>query len=91
MRFVGESSGGHSVAMDGAPGHGGRPMAMILFGECTCFDIVTILQTSCLDIKDCIIEISAQRADEVPAVSTSIHLYYIVKQALIESEIPAAQ
>ena len=81
------------MVIGGAPEHGGRNPGtrsgqMILFGGCTCFDIVTILQTSCLDIKDCIIEISAQRADEVPAVSTSIHLHYIVKQALIESEIP---
>lgn len=85
--FVGESSGGHSVVIGGAPEHGGRnpgtrPRQMILFGGCACFDIVTILQTSCLGIKDCIIEISAQRADEVPAVFTSIHLRYIVTEAL---------
>ena len=84
------------MVIGGVPEHGGRnpgtrPRQMILFEGCACFDIVTILQTSCLDIKDCIIEISAQRADEVPAVSTSIHLHYIVKRVLIESEIPAAQ
>ena len=93
MSFVGESSSGHSVVMDGSPEHGGRnlgarPMEMILFGlgGCTSFDIVTILQKSRLDIKDCIVEISAQRADEVPAVFTSIHVHYIVKGANLQDK-----
>ena len=86
MSFVGEAASGHSVVMDGSPEHGGRnlgarPMEMILLGlgGCTSFDIVSILQKSRVAIDDCIVEISAQRADEIPAVFTKIHVHYIVK------------
>lgn len=86
MSFVGEASSGHSVVMDGSPEHGGRnlgprPMEMILLGlgGCTSFDIVSILQKSRVDVEDCIVEIEAQRADEIPAVFTKIHVHYIVK------------
>ena len=93
MSFVGESSSGHSVVMDGSAEHGGRnlgarPMEMILLGlgGCTSFDIVSILQKSRVDIEDCIVEISAQRADEVPAVFTKIHVHYIVKGAGLQDK-----
>ena len=79
MSFVGETSSGHSVVMDGSPEHGGRnlgarPMEMILLGlgGCTSFDIVSILQKSRVAVEDCIVEISAQRADAIPAVFTQI-------------------
>lgn len=86
MSFVGETSSGHSVVMDGSPDHGGknlgaRPMEMILLGlgGCTSFDIVSILQKSRVAVEDCIVEINAERADTVPAVFTKIHIHYIVK------------
>lgn len=86
MSFVGEAGSGHSVVMDGPPEHNGRnlgprPMEMILLGlgGCTAFDVVSILQKSRVAIDDCEIEIAAQRADEIPAVFTKIHLHYIVK------------
>ena len=86
MSFVGEASSGHSVVMDGSLANGGRnlgprPMEMILLGlgGCSSFDIVSILQKSRVGIDDCIVEISAERADEIPAVFTKIHLHYIVK------------
>ncbi|MFK8027048.1 MAG: OsmC family protein [Gammaproteobacteria bacterium] len=93
MSFVGETSSGHSVVMDGSPEHGGRnlgarPMEMILLGlgGCSSFDIVSILHKSRVDVDDCIIEISAQRADEIPAVFTKIHLHYIVKGAALQDK-----
>jgi len=86
MSFVGESGSGHSVVMDGAPDSGGRnlaarPMEMVLIGMggCTAFDVVMILQKSRQPIEDCIVEISAERADEIPKVFTKIHVHYIVK------------
>lgn len=86
MSFIGESGSGHSVAMDGSPEHGGRnlgprPMEMILLGlgGCTAFDIVKILKKSRVEVDDCIIEVNAERADDVPAVFTKIHVHYIVK------------
>ncbi|MEM7304009.1 MAG: OsmC family protein [Pseudomonadota bacterium] len=86
MSFIGESGSGHSVAMDGSPEHGGRnlgprPMEMVILGlgGCTAFDVVKILKKSRLEIDDCIIELSAERADDIPAVFTKIHVHYIVK------------
>lgn len=93
MSFVGEASSGHSVVMDGSPEHGGRnlgprPMEMILLGlgGCTSFDIVSILQKSRVAIDDCIVEINAQRSDEIPAVFTKIHVHYIVKGAGLQDK-----
>ncbi len=93
MSFVGETQSGHSVVMDGSPEHGGRnlgarPMEMILLGlgGCTSFDIVNILQKSRVAIDDCIVEINAQRADDIPAVFTKIHVHYIVKGAALQDK-----
>ena len=86
MSFVAEAGSGHSLVMDGPPEHGGRnlgprPMEMILLGlgGCTAFDVVSILKKSRVAIDDCEVELHAQRADEIPAVFTKIHLHYIVK------------
>ena len=86
MSFVGESESGHSVVMDGPPESGGRnlgvrPMEMVLLGMggCTAFDVVMILQRQRQAITDCQVELSAERADEVPKVFTRIHAHYVVK------------
>jgi len=86
MSFVGESGSGHSVVMDGAPDSGGRnlaarPMEMVLIGMggCTAFDVVMILKKARQPISDCIVEISAERADDIPKVFTKIHVHYIIK------------
>ena len=86
MSFVGESESGHSVVMDGPPESGGRnlgvrPMEMVLLGMggCTAFDVVMILQRQRQAISDCHVELSAERADEVPKVFTRIHAHYVVK------------
>jgi len=86
MSFVGESESGHSVVMDGPPESGGRnlgvrPMEMVLLGMggCTAFDVVLILQRQRQDITDCQVELSAERAEDVPKVFTKIHVHYIVK------------
>ena len=98
MSFVGESGSGHSVVMDGSPEAGGRnlaarPMEMVLIGMggCTAFDVVMILQKSRQPIDDCIVEISAERAEEVPKVFTKIHVHYIVKgRGLSEKQVEKA-
>ena len=84
--FLGESGSGHAIVMDGPEDHGGRnmgirPMEMLLLGlgGCTSFDVMSILQKQRLDIRDCVAEIEAQRADAVPAVFTSIHIHFTVK------------
>lgn len=85
MSFVAESGSGHSVVMDGSPEHGGRnlgarPMELILMGlgGCTAFDVVLMLQKARQDAKSCEVQLSAERADEVPAVFTTINIHFVI-------------
>lgn len=96
MMFLGESGSGHTVVMDGAPENGGRnmgirPMEMLLLGMggCSSFDVVQILQKGRNDLIDCRAELSAERADAVPAIFTKIHVHFVVtgrdlKPAVVE-------
>ena len=47
-------------------------------GACTSFDVVSILKKSRQPVVDCVAEIEAQRADDVPSVFTDIHVHFIV-------------
>lgn len=96
--FMGESETGHAVVLDGAPEAGGRnlgmrPMEMLLIGmgACTSFDVVTILKKARQPIIDCVAEIQAERAEEIPKVFTSIHVHFIVTgKGLIASQVERA-
>ncbi|BAW80816.1 OsmC family protein [Candidatus Nitrosoglobus terrae] len=81
--FVGQSGSGHTVVMDGPPESGGRnlgirPMEMLLLGigGCTAFDVIQILKKSRQSATDCIVEITANRAETIPRVFTHIHIHY---------------
>lgn len=83
--FVAESGSGHAIVMDGPPDSGGRniglrPMEMVLLGVggCSAYDVVTILEKSRQKVRDCRVELTAERADAIPAVFTRIHLHFIV-------------
>lgn len=83
--FVGHSESGHAVVMDGPPESGGRnlgirPMEMLLLGigGCTAFDVTQILKKSRQPITNCVVEISAKRAETIPKVFTHIHLHFKV-------------
>ncbi|MCK9187897.1 OsmC family protein [Acidithiobacillus sp.] len=85
MSFVAEADSGHALVMDGSVEIGGRnlgprPMELLLMGlgGCSSIDVVMILQKSRQDIRDCIVEISARRADQEPKVFTEIHLHFVV-------------
>jgi len=85
VTFMGESETGHAIVMDGAPENGGRnigmrPMETLLIGMggCTSFDVVTILKKSRQPVVNCVAEISAERADEIPKVFTKIHVHFVV-------------
>lgn len=85
VTFLGESESGHTVVMDGPPSAGGRnigirPMELVLLGVggCTSFDVVSILQKARQDITDCVAQIEAERADEIPSVFTKIHFHFVV-------------
>lgn len=84
--FLGESGSGHAVVMDGPPDHGGRnmgvrPMEMLLLGlgGCASFDVVSILEKARQDIRNCRVELEAERADEIPAVFTRIAMRFVVE------------
>jgi putative redox protein len=84
-RYVATSGSGHSIVLDGPPEHGGqnlgvRPMEMVLMGlgGCASFDVVDILKKARQDVRSCLAELSAERAEAVPAVFTRIHLHFVV-------------
>ncbi len=85
VAFEAQSASGHQIIMDGSTEYGGenrgaRPMELILMGlgGCASFDMVTILKKARQDIVDVRCELSAQRADSIPAVFTKIHLHFVV-------------
>jgi len=84
-QFIGSSDSGHAVVMDGPVDGGGRnlglrPMELVLLGTggCTAYDVVDILKKSRQPIRDCVVEIDAERADEAPKVFTRIHIRFVV-------------
>jgi putative redox protein len=86
MTFLGESGSGHQVIIDSAADVGGRdsgprPMELVLLGMggCSAIDVLMILRKARQQITDCVVELDAERADEVPKVFTKIHLHYVVK------------
>lgn len=85
MSFLGETESGHAVLMDGAPEAGGRnlgprPMEMLLLGAggCTSFDVILVLKKKREQVHDCVVEITAERADSIPKVFTKIHMHFVV-------------
>jgi putative redox protein len=85
VAFLGETESGHAVVMDGAPEAGGRnlgprPMETVLIGTgaCSAFDVIHILKKGRERVTDCVVELSADRAEIDPKVFTRIHFHYIV-------------
>ena len=85
VAFIGLSSGGHTVVMDGPPEGGGRnlgprPMEMLLLSmaACSAYDVITILQKSREEISDCEVKITANRAPDHPKIFTDIHLHFVI-------------
>ena len=86
MMMVGESPSGHAIIMDGPEDLGGnnlgiRPMEMLLLGlgGCTTIDVVSTLKKMREEVRDCRVEISAERADDHPKVFTRIHINFVVE------------
>ncbi|MCC5878443.1 MAG: OsmC family protein [Idiomarina sp.] len=81
LTFLGTSDSGHQVVMDGNKGaHAPSPMEMVLMSvaSCSSVDVVSILQKARQAVRDCEVEVTAERADSVPAVFTKIHLHFVV-------------
>lgn len=93
VMFLGESGSGHTVVMDGPEDAGGRnmgvrPMELLLLGVggCSSFDVINILKKGRQQVTDCRAELTAQRADAVPAVFEKIHLHFVVSGTGLDSE-----
>lgn len=83
--FAGQTESGHSIVIGTADGDAPKPgpsaMELVLMGAGTCsaWDVVEILKKGRQPIDDVILELDADRADEIPKVFTRIHLHFIVK------------
>ncbi|MBP7579572.1 MAG: OsmC family protein [Vogesella sp.] len=94
--FMGETGSGHAVVMDGAPEGGGRnlgprPMELLLLGTagCTSYDVLSILKKSRQDVRDCWVEMDAERADTDPKVFTKIHFHFVVVGRSLKADVVA--
>ena len=92
------SSPNVKVHTDASPTIGGqdagvRPMELLLMGlgGCASFDVVTILKKARQQISDVRAELSAERAETIPAVFTKIHLHFVITgKDLKESQVKKA-
>lgn len=85
MAFTGHAPSGHDIIMDASPDFGGedkgmRPMEMVLLGMggCTSIDVMSMLNKGRQDVTDCVVELSAERAQDIPHVFTKIHAHFKV-------------
>lgn len=94
VSFLAQSESGHAVLMDGPPEGGGRnqgprPMEMVLMGTvgCSTYDVIHILKKSRADVRDCVVEVDADRAETEPKVFTRIHFHFIVTGKALKPEL----
>ena len=80
VRFKASTESGFEIMMDGEQKQGARPMEMMLLGVagCSSYDVVGILKKTRQDVTDCVVDVSAERADAVPAVFTKIHIKFTI-------------
>lgn len=91
--FDATSGSGHTVIADPTTERGAKPTELVLMGlgSCASFDVVSILKKARQAVSDVVCEVSAQRADAIPAVFTDIHLRFVVKgHNLKESQVAKA-
>jgi putative redox protein len=83
LHFQGQLGSGYEFDISGqsGPENGGSAMEFLLAGVagCTAMDVVHVLRKKREKISDIEIEITGQRADEIPAVYTEVDILYIVK------------
>ncbi|GJM04897.1 MAG: peroxiredoxin [marine bacterium B5-7] len=91
--FIGESSSGHKVVMDGPAEGGGRdlgprPMELLLLGTggCSSYDVVSILKKARQSVSACEVVISSERADSEPKVFTKIHIHFKVSGSSLKEK-----
>ncbi|EAR3450796.1 OsmC family protein [Salmonella enterica] len=81
LTFLGESSSGHQILMDGNSGDKApSPMEMVLMaaGGCSAIDVVSILQKGRQNVTNCEVKLTSERREDAPRLFTHINLYFIV-------------
>lgn len=81
LTFLGESSSGHQILMDGNSGDKApSPMEMVLMaaGGCSAIDVVSILQKGRQNVTNCEVKLTSERREDAPRLSTHINLHFIV-------------
>ncbi|NBN75797.1 OsmC family protein [Proteus sp. G2615] len=81
LSFVGESSSGHQIMMDGNSGDKApSPMEMVLIaaGGCSAIDVVSILRKGRHQVTNCEVKLTSERREEAPRLFTDINLHFIV-------------
>jgi putative redox protein len=86
LQFVGESSSGHAIVMDGDPKVGGhntglRPMELLLvgLGGCAGMDVISIMKRKKQDVTGLDINVKGQKAENYPKKFTDINIEFIIK------------
>ncbi|NGX92738.1 OsmC family protein [Proteus mirabilis] len=90
LSFVGESSSGHQVMMDGNSGDKApSPMEMVLIaaGGCSAIDVVSILRKGRYQVTDCEVKLTSKRREEAPRLFTDINLHFIVSGKALTDKI----
>ncbi|MGR5464670.1 OsmC family protein [Photobacterium damselae] len=81
MTFLGQSSSGHSVVMDGNGGDKApSPMELVLMaaGGCSSVDVVEGLKSAEQKITACEAQVSATRREQAPRLFTQANLHFVV-------------
>lgn len=80
INFEATTETGNTIVMDSEQKLGAKPMEMVLMGlgGCASYDVVSILQKGRQAVSDVRCELTAKRADSIPAVFTDIHLHFVV-------------
>ena len=93
LQFVGDSSSGHAIVMDGDPSVGGhntgpRPMELLLLGAggCSGMDVISILKKKKQEVTGLEIRVKGKKAEDYPKKFTHITLEFIVKGRDISEE-----
>jgi putative redox protein len=61
-------------------------LVLIGLGGCSAYDVVDILEKGREAIESVVVELDAERAEQVPKVFTRIHLHYVVKGRRLKPE-----
>lgn len=93
INFVNTNSIGVEVIADPSHTIGAKPTELLLMAlaSCSSYDVVGILQKGRCEISDVKCQVSAKRADSIPAVFTEIHLHFVITgKALKDSQVAKA-